>query len=173
MIGWHKTFSGKSKLMNICVQIDRLSNEWVTALGSGKFSDANKDPRSFEDFYSRVDQMVKLIHHFSNTLLQANSAIHQQLQNYEEDIERESVLLSAEEKTDHHILNQLKVLRNLSHQIQERKEFDEEKLGQIYEGIVRLDNFFKTNVKVLEDHYKIIEKEMARADEMITSLKED
>ena len=168
MLGWHKTFEGRSKLMQICVQLNRLASEYLARISTGQYSDADKDTRSFEQFYGTVTRILTITAKLSNSILQANSAIFRHLQKYEADFEKEAAELAKEEKTEHHIQNQLKVLRKLAHDAQKDSPQDN-RLGRIYEGLVRLDVFFDINVKEVEKVHARVESDIKDVEELVKS----
>ena len=168
MLGWHKTFEGKSKLMQICTQLNRLASEYLARIQTGQYSDADKDTRSFEQFYGTVTKILAITAKLSNSILQANSAIFSHLQKYEVDFEKEAEELSKEEKTEYHIQNQLKVMRKLAHEAQKDYPKDE-RLERIYQGIVRLDVFFDINVKEVEKVHARVERDIRDVEELVKS----
>ena len=168
MLGWHKTFEGRSKLMQICVQLNRLASEYLARIQTGQYSDADKDTKSFEQFYGTVTKILAITAKLSNSILQANSAIFSHLQKYEVDFEKEAEELSKEEKTEYHIQNQLKVMRKLAHEAQKDYPKDE-RLERIYQGIVRLDVFFDINVKEVEKVHARVERDIRDVEELVKS----
>ena len=168
MLGWHKTFDTKkkSKLMDICVQLNRLTSEYSTRLSQGQYSNANKDPKSFETFYLMMGRLMKIIDCLANTLLIANTAIFSHLNKYEKEFKKESTELSAEEKTEHHIINQLKVIRKFAHEVHNEYPTDK-RLEKIYEGAVRLDVFFAKSLEEMEQIHHNLQKTMGEVEQLL------
>lgn len=152
--------------MQICVQLNRLASEYSSRFGVGQYSNASKDTRSFENFYLTMDKLLKVINQLSNSLLRANGAIFSHLKKYEQDFGREAAGLSAEERTEHHIINQLKVLRKIAHEAQ-RDHIEDERLERIYVGIARLEVFFSASVREIEAIRKQTEKSMKEAEALL------
>ncbi len=165
MIGWHTTFDEKSELMQICVKLNKLTSEYNTRLGMGQYSDANKDPESFEFFYLRMCKVMKVIDRLSNSLLSINCVIFGHMKKIEGDFKKEADTLAEKEKTEFHILNQLLVLRKLAHKAQ--TEPDEDKFTRIYEGVVRLESFFKKNVEEISKIKKTLKKQLEEVEELV------
>tara|TARA_Y100000031_G_C8233245_1_gene391993 strand:+ start:1706 stop:2197 length:492 start_codon:yes stop_codon:yes gene_type:complete len=162
--------------MGLCVKLNSLLSQEIGAFQAKQYvplirdvSDAlNKakvDSRPLMGFYHRMEDVIETSDSLANCLLKANGSIFLHMKTFERAFKAEAEGLSEAEKTEHAILDQLKIIRALAHEAQTHP--DEDKIGRIYEGIVRLDTFFRKSVEEVESVHRNAEKHMKKADKLL------
>lgn len=157
----------KSPLLEITMELNSMLMTELTKFTQGDYGDVWNDKDALNVFFLRMKQVIQTAQNLSNQILQMNGAIYGSTQNLLKIIEEETTHLDKEEKTEHAILNQLKVLRKLAHEISKKPPYDDGS-GELFEGICRIDNIMKAQVEEIAKVRKTAEKHLKESNRLRT-----
>ncbi|MCA9495485.1 MAG: hypothetical protein KC589_00965 [Nanoarchaeota archaeon] len=179
MFGLAKTIKEKDneepfqKLMDICLQLNRLNSEFNTKFNLGEYADANESNKKFEVFYIHMTKLVKFNLDLSTSLLNLNAAMYSYLKKFENELISVSDKLPEGKKTQSHFLNQLALLRKTIVSLTRSESLPEgfkKELEELESGIILVDNYFKKMSEELDNIHTSQKKNIDKVESWLKDL---